>query len=231
MIAIALRTMGVAPGTINLFLVCAGLLFAPALALPVAAADTPGATTAKPKKASSRLGAIKLHIETTDDGNGPKAEVIRSRPQIVPIQKVPFFDERDVAMAEIVETPDGGFVVQIDSTEHGRNALEMTTVSANGRRIAIYGQWTTDDEATGSRWVAAPLIRTPVRNGSLRFSVDCDRDEARMWVDGLNNVAIKLKNQAKGKQSSTKNQQGSPKKNPVNSTSTAGDLINKYSRP
>ncbi|MCW5558890.1 MAG: hypothetical protein KIT22_13810 [Verrucomicrobiae bacterium] len=223
--------MGVASGCINLFFAGAKLLLALALALPLAAADAGGTNTAEPKRASSRLGAIKLHIETTDDGNGPRAEVIRSQPQTIPIQKAPFFDERDVALAEMVETPDGGFMIQIDSTEHGRNALEMTTVSANGRRIVIYGQWTTDDKVTGGRWMAAPLIRTPIRNGSLRFSVDCDREEARMWVDGLNNVAVKLKNQSKGKQSSTKNQQGSPKKNPVNSTSTAGDLINKYSRP
>jgi len=219
--------MGAGHGSINLFLACLGLLVV--LAVPVPAADTTAPKAAKSKGASSRVAAIKLHMETTDDGSGPKAEVIRSRPQTIPIQKMPFFDERDVAMAEIVETPDGGFVVQIDSTEHGRNALEMTTVSSNGRRIAIYGQWSTDDDATSGRWLAAPLVRIPLRNGSLRFSVDCDRDEARMWVDGLNNVAIKLKNQSKGQQSSTKNPTGSSKKNPVSSTSTAGDLINKYS--
>lgn len=219
--------MGVARGSINLFL--AGLAFLIAFGAPLRAADSTSAKPSKPKKASTRLASIKLHMETTDDGSGPRAEVLRSRPQSIPIQKMPFFDERDVAMAEIVETPDGGFVIQIDSTEHGRNALEMTTVSSNGRRIAIYGQWTTDDEVTGGRWLAAPLVRIPVRNGALRFSVDCDREEARMWVDGLNNVAVKLKNQSKGQQSSTKNPQGSSKKNPVSSTSTAGDLINKYS--
>ncbi|MBN8249908.1 MAG: hypothetical protein J0L84_21005, partial [Verrucomicrobia bacterium] len=172
MIAFSRRTMGVAHGSINLFL--AGVVLLMASAGPLAAADSTATKPAKPKKASSRLASIKLHMETTDDGSGPRAEVLRSRPQTIPIQKIPFFDERDIAMAEIVETPDGGFVVQIDSTEHGRNALEMTTVSSNGRRIAIYGQWTTDDDVTGGRWLAAPLVRIPVRNGALRFSVDCD---------------------------------------------------------
>ena len=41
------------------------------------------------------------HLETTDDGNGPKAEVIRSRPQLIPIQKMPFLMRQDVASAWI----------------------------------------------------------------------------------------------------------------------------------
>ena len=195
------------------------------------ATATPAKKNSKPKKASDRYAVIRYHLETTDDGNGPKAEVIRSRPQLIPIQKMPFFDERDVASADLIETPDGGFIVQIEGTEHGRNALEMATVSANGRRVAIYGQWMTDSETPEIRWIAAPMIRGTVRNGTLRFSVDCDRTEAQMLVDGLNNVAVKLKNRPKIKSDPDSTAKGASKKSPVNSKSAAADLINQNTRP
>lgn len=234
--AISLRTMGIRGRPINLFflLPLCVLLAAPA---GVRAAD-PSATNApsasapkkatKPKKASERMAVIRFHIEVTDDGNAAKAEVIRSRPQSFPIDKAPFFDERDVVGAQIVETPDGGFILQIDGTEHGRNALEMTTASANGRHILIYGEWIDDSETSSSRWLAAPMIRSPIRNGVIRFSVDADREEAQQFVDGINNVAIKLKNQVKGKPPSTT---GTSKKPPVNSNTAAGEAINKSTRP
>lgn len=235
MIAISLRTMGKWWCPFNLFFllpVCV-LMSAPGM---LHAADTaPGATegapkkSGKPKKASDRLAVIRFHIEVTDDGSGPRAEVIRSRPQTFAIDKVPFVDERDLTSAQIVETPDGGFVIQVDCTEHGRNSLEMTSAASNGRHILIYGQWTDDDDVTESRWLGAPVIRMALRNGTFRFSVDADRTEAQQLVDGLNNVAIKLKNQVKGKAPTSSS--SSTKKPPVNSTSSAADAINKAARP
>ena len=198
---------------------------------PPPSANAPAAKKKQPKKASDRYAVIRYHLETTDDGNGPKAEVIRSRPQLIPIEKMPFFDERDVAAADLIETPDGGFIIQIEGTQHGRNAMEMATVSANGRRIAIYGQWMTDSDAPEIRWIAAPMLRGTIRNGTLRFSVDCDRSEAQMLVDGLNNVAVKLKNRPKIKSDPDSTVKGASKKSPVNSKSAAADLINQNTRP
>ena len=204
-----------------------------AVAGPLAAADGPapgsGSKPAKPKKASDRLAVIRVHLEATDTGSTPKAEVIRSRPQIIPIQKEYFLDERDVAVAQLVETPDGSFAIQIDTTPHGTKALEMATVTANGRRMVIFGQWSTDTEVAESRWLAAPLLRGPLREGTMRFAADCDLTEARQFVDGLNNVAVKLKNQPKSR--GTSSAPTTTKKPPVKSNSTAGDLINQYSKP
>lgn len=229
--AISLRTMGIRPNPINLFfLIVLGLLLP--VASPARAADTaPTAASpkeSKPKKASDRLAVIRFHIEVTDDGNGPRAEVIRSQPQSFAIHKAPFFDERDLVSAQVVETTDGGFILQVDGTEHGRNTLEMTTASSNGRHILIYGQWTDDDEITTSRWMAAPMIRGPMRDGIIRFSVDADRTEARQFVEGLNNVAVKLKNRVASKGGAPT---PSSKKLPVNSNSAAADAINRGTRP
>ena len=79
--------------------------------------------------------------------------------------------------------------------------------------------------------IAAPMIRGTVRNGTLRFSVDCDRTEAQMLVDGLNNVAVKLKNRPKIKSDPDSTAKGASKKSPVNSKSAAADLINQNTRP
>ncbi|MBL9175781.1 MAG: hypothetical protein JNL10_19720 [Verrucomicrobiales bacterium] len=253
MIANSRMTMGLHRRPINLFFLavlvagCSGLSALWAADPPVAGGKPAGAPApapstnavsspstkkdSKPKKASDRYSVIRYHLETTDDGNGPKAEVLRSRPQLIPIEKMPFFDERDVAAADLIETPDGGFILQVEGTTHGRNAMEMATVSANGRRVAIYAQWMTDTDTPEIRWIAAPMVRGTVRNGTLRFSVDCDRSEAQMLVDGLNNVAVKLKNRPKIKSDPDSTVKGASKKSPVNSKSGAADLINQNTRP
>ena len=48
-----------------------------------------------------------------------------------------------------------------------------------------------------TRWLAAPMITRPIENGVIAFTPDCTREEADIFVLGLNNVAIKLENQAK----------------------------------
>jgi hypothetical protein len=232
--AISLRTMGIRSNPINLFflLVLGALFLAPPISRAAdsapAGTNSPPKKNSKPKKASDRLAVIRLHMEVTDDGGSPRAEVIRSAPQSFPISKDPFFDERDLIMAQMVETPDGGFIIQLEGTEHGRNAVEMATAASNGRHILVYGQWTDDDDVTESRWLAAPVIRGALRNGTIRFSVDADLTEARQLVDGLNNVAIKLKNQIKSKGGPPTS---SGKKPPVNTGSAASDAINKATRP
>jgi hypothetical protein len=200
--------------------------FAPGYAADGTSTNTASGSRAKKKKSSERLAVIRIHMEVTDDGSGPKAEVMRSSPLIFPIKKEPFFDERDVASAEILETPDGGYVIQLIATDRGQHEMEMATVSSNGRHLLIYGQWTPDGDLTEGRWLAAPLLRSPLRNGQLVFTADASRQEAIMLVDGLNNVAVKLKNQPKGKSSSQAAPPSSNQKLPTGKNSTAQDLIN-----
>jgi hypothetical protein len=67
----------------------------------------------------------------------------------------------------------------------------MWTVDKPGRRVAIWSKW------TEGRWLAAPQVRKPIEDGYIAFAPDATREEAERIVRGLNNVAIKLKNQAK----------------------------------
>ena len=39
------------------------------------------------------------------------------------------------------------------------------------------------------RWLMAPLITSRINNGLLSFTPDMSRDEATLFVQGLNNVA------------------------------------------
>ncbi len=184
----------------------AGLMF-----LMIAAPDLLGADAqatrpteakeSKPKKKPDPYGILRLFLEANNDGNSPKATVIRRLPQTYPVQQTPFVDERDIVRATVVEAPDGGFMIQVELTQpHGRQALEMGTVSSMGRHLLIFGQWTTESDAKPEeRWLAAPVVKNVLRTGTIVFSADMDREEADRFVEGINRVAVKLKNQKKGK--------------------------------
>lgn len=186
-------------------------------------------SSTKKKKEEKPAAMVRVFMETTDDGTAPKVDVIRSRPLAVAITKQPFIDERDIVRAILLETPDGGFMMKLELTSHGKQSLEMATVSSNGRRMVVFSQWTMDGvEKPEERWLAAPLIRTPLHDGVMVFSMDCNREEANRIVDGINNVAIKLKNQPKNKSSTATSAPKSEKnKQPSSPNSTARDLIDK----
>lgn len=200
--------MGIAFHTFNSFFL-SGLLSLLLIGPQVLGADPQAptssqakpATPAKPKKKPAPYGILRLHLEANNDGNSPRAQVIRRLPQTYAVQQTPFVDERDVVRAFVVDAPDGGFMIQVELTQpHGRQALEMGTVSSVGRHLLIFGQWTTESDAKPEeRWLAAPVVRNVLRNGTIVFSADMDRDEADRFVEGINRVAVKLKNQKKGK--------------------------------
>jgi hypothetical protein len=163
------------------------------------------ANDSKPKKKPAPYGILRLFLEANEDSNSAKAQVIRRLPQTYPVQQSPFIDERDIVRATVVEAPDGGFMIQVELTQpHGRQALEMGTVSSLGRHLLIFGQWTTEtDTKPEERWLGAPVVRNVLRTGMIVFSADMDREEADRFVEGINRVAVKLKNQKKAKSSAS----------------------------
>ncbi len=199
--------MGIAFHTFNSFFL-SGLLVLLLTGPEILGADAPAAkpteandTQRKKKKKPDPYGILRLFLEANDDSNSPKATVIRRLPQTYPVQQTPFIDERDIVRAMVVEAPDGGFMIQVELTQqHGRQALEMGTVSSMGRHLLIFGQWTTESDAKPEeRWLAAPVVRNVLRTGTIVFSADMDREEAERFVEGINRVAVKLKNQKKAK--------------------------------
>ncbi len=162
-------------------------------------ASTPEAKQAKQE--AKDVSVIRLYTEVRDPSmGGTKASLPRSNPMEVVIDKEPFADERDVVRADVVSSP-GGFAIRVELTMHGRMTLEGASVSHAGQRLVAFGQWAVgkENEETVQRWLAAPVMRTALRSGIVVFTPDCDREEADRFVRGLNNVAIKLKNQPKPK--------------------------------
>lgn len=129
------------------------------------------------------------------DWRARKVQVIRNSPVEIIISSEAFLDERDVTRARVVETP-GGFAIAIEFTSHGLMALNMETSTLRGRRVVIYSRWN-EKKVAVERWLAAPQILRPIENGVIVFTPDCSREEADLFVLGLNEVAIKLENQEK----------------------------------
>ena len=149
-------------------------------------------TKEKPAKPDKEASTLRLHIEENDIGLGVgKIEVFRANPMKVIVQKTPFVDEGDIARATLVDSPYGGHLIKIEYTSRGKMALQLGTAPHPGRRVAVWCRW------TEGRWLAAPVIQHGLEDGVFIFTPDCSREEAERIVRGLNNVAIKLENQAK----------------------------------
>jgi len=147
---------------------------------------------AKKEKPDKEASTLRLHMEENDIGLGVgKIEVIRANPIKLMVQKTAFLDEGDIAKAMVVEPKYGGHQIRIEYTARGKMALQMATAPRPGRHVAVWSKW------TEGRWLAAPLVQRGIEDGIFVFTPDCSREEANRIVRGLNNVAIKLKNQPK----------------------------------
>lgn len=181
------------PARINTFFLSLTVV-AVGIALSGCASD-PGSK--KEVKKEKEVAALRIHVEKRDsDEGGRTVSVLRASPVSLVIEKEPFIDERDIKSAKILDTVTG-FAITLDTTLHGRLLLEMTSVSRTGRHLAIVSTWEQEKDKTETRWLAAPLLKVPLRDGKLTFVPDCTREEANHIVSGINNVAIKIGNQEK----------------------------------
>ena len=185
--------MRLQPGCINLFFglflwLCLGAGCATGDDSPSSESGSKGDKDAKPEKQAS---TIRFHMETESIGMGTgKIKVIRASPVSINVEKNAFADEGYVEQARVVDGMAGPMIV-IKLNTQGALRLQMWTVDKPGRRVAIWSKW------TEGRWLAAPQVRKPIEDGYIAFAPGATREEAERIVRGLNNVAIKLKNQAK----------------------------------
>jgi len=125
-----------------------------------------------------------------------KATIGRRDPFVLGVLKEPFLDERDVKKARFLDQPDGSFSLALEFTEHGALVLQMNSLAVQGQHLVIAARWSDGTNVFG-RFIAAPLVQRQLDKGAIAFTPDLSRDEATSFVRGLNNVAIKLENQAK----------------------------------
>lgn len=159
----------------------------------------------KKKLEAKQMAQIRVYREVTDfSGRASelgtlgvnKATVGRTDPVEMTVQRDAVLDERDVKRATLVEQRDQSYSIAVEFVQRGSMVLHMNSVAAKGQRLVIAARWS-DGTNVFNRWIAAPLQRRALDQGIIVFTPDMSREESAIFVRGLNNVAIKLKNQAK----------------------------------
>lgn len=147
------------------------------------------------KEKKKEYTAIRFHAETIGDSTqGIPVTVLRSAPITLRVEADAAADERDIVSARLDDVL-GGYAITVNFTTHGRMVMEMASVSRLGLRLAVKATWTIGPGQTATRWLAAPVMNQGLSSGAFSFSPDCTREEALQIVRGINNVAVKLKNQ------------------------------------
>ncbi len=143
--------------------------------------------SAEMRKEKKEFSSIRVHLEGNVDAAGKTTEVtiLRAAPVLINVLDSNFLDERDVKLATIIENA-GGFAVKIQFNDHGVFALDVMSTSNKGRRIAIFSDF---GEA---RWLAAPVMVRPIKDGVIVFTPDATREETARFVRGVNNTVKKL---------------------------------------
>jgi hypothetical protein len=174
--------MGIQSGSFNIYLSLAlglGLLV--------------GCRSAESKRKSA-LTRLTLHIEANPDAsNLTELVTVHTNPLIrFNVQKMPFLTEANVKTAKVVDSV-GGFVLSLQFDRQGSWLLENYTGPNRGKHFAVYSQWAdAKGELNKGRWLAAPKITAPIKDGFLTFTPEATREDADQIALGLNNVAKKL---------------------------------------
>lgn len=156
---------------------------------PPAKAQREADKKAKKPKKPKPLNKLRVHVEARRDlpERSLPALVGRNSPLPYNVEKVPILNESHVENAVLVDQP-GGFVVRIRFDSMGTKLLESYTSAAAGRHLCII----TDIDGEG-RWLAAPLVRHRIADGTLSFTADASREEMERLVFGLNETIRKEK--------------------------------------
>ncbi len=138
---------------------------------------------------------LRVYIQEEPDGSDRTAPVsiYRANPVKINVHKEHFLDEGNLAKASVVEDI-GGFVLKLEFNRRGAWLLENQTTAFKGRHIVVASLF--GDTVDKLRWLAAPYVTAPIKDGVLRFTPDATREEAERIVLGLNNVIADVKKKA-----------------------------------
>jgi len=160
-------------------------LFLLAVALSV------GCKTTEERRRDKAITTFRLHLETSRGDTGSDAIIEIAGAQLC-VNNAAFLDETSVTNAAVVDTRDGGFAIQVQYDRHGTLVLDAVTTENRGRHLAIFTQFG-PGKLEQKRWLGAPYISSSIAGGVLIFTPNSTRAEAEHVVQGLNNVAKKLK--------------------------------------
>lgn len=142
-----------------------------------------------------QLSVVRLHLEVNRDTTGRSKPVplYRGNPVMVNLEVEPFVNEGNIKEARVIDEV-GGFAMRLEFERRGAWLLEQYTTANIGKRIGVYAEWQdpTNTKTNMIRWLAAPKITQPIKDGIFKFTPDATRDECANLAVGLNNLAKKL---------------------------------------
>ena len=150
-----------------------------------------GCRTPEERQRHKAITSFRLHLESTPGGTDSAAVIEIAGAQLY-VNNAPFLDETSITNAAVVETRDGGFAIQVQYDRHGTLVLDTVTTGNRGRHLAIFAQYG-PGKLEQKRWLGAPYISSSITRGVLIFTPNSTREEAEQVVQGLKNVAKKLK--------------------------------------
>ena len=157
----------------------------------LAVALSAGCKTSEERSHDKAITTFRLHLESNQGGTDSTAVIEIAGAQLY-VNNSPFLDETSVTNAAVVDTRDGGFAIRVQYDRHGTLVLDAVTTENRGRHLAIFTQFG-PGKLEQKRWLGAPYIGTSITGGVLIFTPNSTRPEAEQVVQGLNNVAKKLK--------------------------------------
>src|SRR5262245_27512025 len=150
-----------------------------------------GCKTGEARIRDKAVSTFRLHLEATQTSTD--SAVIEIAGAQLAVNNAPFLDETSITNAAVVDTRDGGFAIQVQYNRHGTLVLDTVTSGNRGLHVAIFTQFG-PGKLEHTRWLGAPYIGASIRGGMLLFTPNSTRAEAEQMVQGLNNVAKKLRN-------------------------------------
>ena len=137
------------------------------------------------KKKDGEKAYVDFHQEATGTASDTEMSPFSAQhPIFVTVDKESFLDSGDVTDAKVLEDL-GGFVIQLRFNWRGQQILDGVTTANRRRRIAIHCLFNNGKEKE-SRWLASPVINSPISNGILTFTPDTTRAEANLIAKGIN---------------------------------------------
>jgi hypothetical protein len=146
-------------------------------------------------KKGKEMTFLRVFLQEEPDGSERTATVsiYRANPMRINVHKEAFLDEGNLAKASVVDDI-GGFALKLEFNRRGRWLLENQSMAFKGRHMVVAALF--GDTTDKLRWLAAPYISGPIKDGVLRFTPDATREEAERIALGLNNVIADVKKKA-----------------------------------
>ena len=107
------------------------------------------------------MAIVRVHVESEGSNTGSTTNVfvLRSEPVVVNVSKDPILTEADLISARMLETPRGGFSLELRFEQTASWRLEQFTAINPGKHLAVFGHW--GEKPEDSHWLAAPLDCAP----------------------------------------------------------------------